>query len=151
MRVLIKSTGVTKTMATQPLTPFSSRTVSFAKEVTTQGYSCEDKLEEELGDDEGDFVESSSSEGERELSSDDENDAEVVQQIISSIYSTPPSMLTKSRVPPVERDSLLLLDKDLIEYENGRDVDRTTVLSVLQLMVYRVHIVLTVNFVITIS
>lgn len=53
------------------------------------------------------------------VASDDEDDVKMVHQVLSNLYWAPQSMLERSWVPPVERNLLLLLDKDLIECEDG--------------------------------
>lgn len=100
----------------------SSKTVSFAEEFTSKPQDCSSE-DESKDEDDGDYVESTS-EADGEFPSDDENNAEVMHQIIGSLYSVPRSTYARSWVPPVERDSLLLLDKDLIECEYGTVMDR---------------------------
>lgn len=71
-------------------------------------------LEQEVGD----FFESES-EGEMAMSEDDD-DLEVVEQLLTTAYTTSTSRI----LDPVDRDSLLLLDKDLCsdsdDDENGK-------------------------------
>lgn len=72
-----------------------------------------------------DFVESTS-EGEV-LSSGDDNDAEMLQTVFEGIYST---SLVSARNDPVERDSLLLFDKDLIDSDAETSVEGTDNFSI---------------------
>ena len=46
------------------------------------------------------------------LSSDDDNDSEMLQTVFEGIYST---SFVSTRNDPVERDSLLLFDKDVMD------------------------------------
>ena len=65
----------------------------------------------------------STSKADGEFSSDDDGNVEVVHQIMGGLYPAPWSTLTRSWVPPVEKDSLLLPDKDLIECKYGTVMD----------------------------
>ena len=82
----------------------SERTVSFKGSEEL----CEVEYLETISD--GDYIESTS-EGEV-LSSGDDNDSEMLQTVFEGIYST---SFVSTRNDPVERDSLLLFDKDLMD------------------------------------
>ena len=90
----------------EPSTSAGERTVSFK--------GSEELCEVEYIDiDSGDYIESTS-EGEV-LSSGDDDDAEMLQTVFEGVYST---SFVSARNDPVERDSLLLLDKDLMESDS---------------------------------
>ena len=82
----------------------SERTVSFKGSEEL----CEVEYLETIGD--GDYIESTS-EGEV-LSSGHDNDSEMLQTVFEGIYST---SFVSTRNDPVERDSLLLFDKNLMD------------------------------------
>jgi len=75
-------------------------------------YGAEDSSDEE------ELVEYTSGESEM-FSTDDENDLEMVEQVMKSVYTSSRSSLQRSWLPPVERESLLFFDKDLAECEDG--------------------------------
>ena len=53
------------------------------------------------------------------FSTDNENYLEMVEQVIKSVYTSSPSSVQRSWLPPVERESLLFFDKELAECEDG--------------------------------
>lgn len=72
--------------------------------------------------DDGNYAESTS-EGEV-LSSGDDDDAEMLQTVFEEIYST---SLPRARNDPVDRESLLLFDKDLMDSDADTSADTSVV------------------------
>ena len=75
---------------------------------------CFEILESDLSNSEESFAEIVTSEGDPFLSSDEEDEMRV-QTILEGVYSCNPALFRSDHVDPVEKESLLLLDKDLLD------------------------------------
>ena len=92
-----------------------------SSEVTTAQFEESEEFAENTS--ESDFYEVSSSEADYYSTSDDE-DAERWEALLEGAYACSPSVFKHSTIDPVERTSLLLLDKDFYCYENDFENER---------------------------
>ena len=90
--------------------------VSFSEVVAVEG--CSEILESDLSSSEESFVEIVTSEGDMFLSSDEEDEMRV-QTILEGVYSCNPELFRSDYVDLVEKESLLLLDKDLLDSDES--------------------------------
>ena len=90
--------------------------VSFSEVVAVEG--CSEILESDLLSSEESFAEIVTSEGDTFLSSDEEDEMRV-QTILEGVYSCNSALFRSDHVDPVEKESLLLLDKDLLDSDES--------------------------------
>jgi len=83
--------------------------VSFSEVVTVEG--CSGILESDVSSSDESFIEIFTSE-DLFLSSNEEDEMQL-QMILEGVYSCNPALFLSDRIDPVEKESLLLLDKDL--------------------------------------
>ena len=106
-------------MASSSGTTCKSKKVSFSQVVAVKGYDeIPESNESDVSSSDESFVEIITSEEDLFSSSDEEDEARL-QMMLEGIHSCNPALFSSDYIDPVGKESLLLLDKDLLDSDES--------------------------------
>lgn len=103
-------------MAASSVAMCDKKKVTFLEVVAIEG--CFQAIDSDVPSSDESFVEIITSE-EDLFSSSAEEDETRLQMMLEGVHSCNPALFSSDRVDPVERESLLLLDKDLLDSDES--------------------------------
>ena len=103
-------------MASSSNSTCERKKVSFSEIVAVEG--CSEIIESDASSSDESFVEIITSEEDLFLSSDEEDETRL-QTMLEGVYSCNPALFLSDRVDPVEKESLFLLDKYLLDSDES--------------------------------
>lgn len=110
-------------MASSSDTTCKPKKVSFSEVVAFKGEDDREILESDVSSSDESFAEIVTSE-EDLFSSSDEEDEMRLQMMLEGIHSCNPTLFSFDYIDPVGKESLLLLDKDLLDSDESLGLER---------------------------